>query len=50
MLRVCRGFRVLCLGMFYRRPSRTCLEILTKSARVGPRVPRLADDASANAI
>jgi ParB family chromosome partitioning protein len=40
----------LCLGVFYRMSSRTCLEISLRSTTFGAQAPGLADSASARAI
>ena len=40
----------LCLGAFYRRPSRSCLEITAKNSGFGVQAPGLAETASAKAI
>jgi ParB family chromosome partitioning protein len=40
----------LCLGVFYRMSSGTCLEISAKSASFSTQAPGLADSASAKAI
>jgi ParB family chromosome partitioning protein len=40
----------LCLGVFYRMSSGTCLETSTKSASFNAQAPGLADSASAKAI